>query len=181
MRKLMVVAFGVALALGLPSAAAAQEGPALPVPGYGNLLPPSEVANRPDPLLRYRVAFEVTRTASDAGEVNPALDRVARFVNLLGAAGVRPAAGDIVVVVHGPATTALLSDAAYRDRFKRPNPNAALVAELQAAGVAIHVCSYALVGQQVERASLLPNVTLDLAAMVTLATLQLKGWAAIIG
>lgn len=147
------------------------------VPGYGSVVPVENVANLPDPSLRYRVAFEVTRAATDPGQINPALDRVARFVNLLGQSGVRPAAGDVVVVIHGPATGSILTDAAHRTKFGRPNPNTALLAALRRAGVGVHVCNYALLNQKIARDAVAEGVAIDLAAMVTLANLQLKGWA----
>lgn len=34
-------------------------------------------------------------------------------------------------------------------------------------------------GQKIERSSLLPGVLVDLSALVTLTTLQLKGWAVV--
>jgi len=153
----------------------------LAVPGYGALIPQEEVSNLPDPSLHYRVAFEVTRAAGDAAQVNPALDRVARFVNLLGRAGVRPAPGDIEIVIHGPATASILKDGAHRVRFGRDNPNTALIAALRRAGVSIHICSYALANQKIARGDVAEGVIVDLAAMVTLANLQLQGWAVITG
>ncbi|CAM5579177.1 DsrE family protein [Sphingobium scionense] len=56
-----------------------------------------------------------------------------------------------------------------------------LIEELQRAGVAIHVCSHALANQKIERNDVAKDVMIDLAAMVTLANLQLKGWAVIPG
>jgi intracellular sulfur oxidation DsrE/DsrF family protein len=153
----------------------------LPIPGFGKLVPTGEVANGPDPSLRYRVAFEVTRTPSDPAQINPALDRVARFVNLLGEGGVRPAAGDIVVVMHGPASASIMTDKAYQAKFGRLNPNTALIAALRRAGVSVHICSYALANQKIARADVQDGVVIDLAAMVTLANLQLAGWAIIAG
>ena len=176
-----VAVAGLALGLTMTGGAAAQDASHPVIAGYGAIMPAKGFANAPDPSLRYRVAFEVTRSASDNKEVNPALDRVARFVNLLGASGVHPAQGDIVVVIHGPATPSILTDAAYQARFHTENPNAALVAALQQAGVSVHVCSYALANQKIERSAVAKDVTIDVAAMTTLATLQLKGWALISG
>jgi intracellular sulfur oxidation DsrE/DsrF family protein len=173
---------GLALVLGLMMTgnANAQDANHPVIAGYGAIHPAQDLANLPDPSLRYRVAFEITRAANDTGQVNPALDRVARFINLLGAAGVRPDPGDIVVVMHGPATPSILRDAAYETRFHQANPNSGLIAKLQQAGVAIHVCSFALANQRIERDEVAKGVTIDLAAMVTLANLQLKGWALIL-
>lgn len=167
----------VALSWVMASPVCAQDASHPLIPGFGAIMPSKEVANPPDPTLRYRVAFEITRAAGDPAEVNPALDRVARFANLLGASGIRPAAGDVVAVIHGPATAALLGDAEYQHRFHRDNPNTPLIAALIRAGVPIHVCSYALRNAKIEQGTVARGVTVDLAAMITLSTLQLKGWA----
>lgn len=172
---------GLVLGLTITGSAIAQDASHPVIAGYGGIAPTNDVANLPDPSLRYRVAFEVTRAATDNTQINPALDRVARFVNLLGASGVRPASGDIVVVIHGPATTAILNDAGYQTRFRMTNPNSQLIEELQQAGVTIHVCSYALANQRIERNAVAKGVVIDLAAMVTLASLQLKGWVLLPG
>ncbi len=151
------------------------------IAGYGAINPIGDAANLPDPALRYRVAFEVTRAADDPAAINPALDRVARFVNLLGAAGVRPAPGDIVIVVHGAATPSVMTDAGYQARFQKANPNTPLIAALRRAGVSVHVCGYALASRKIAREAVSSDVTIDLAAMVTLANLQLRGWAVLPG
>src|SRR3546814_11610467 len=78
-------------------------------------------AERPDPKLRYRVLFNVTKTASSPDRVNPSLEKVARFVNLLGPDKVHPATGDIAVIIHGPATLIILQNAPYASRMKVEN------------------------------------------------------------
>lgn len=176
---LKCIRIGILAGLAITSAAHAQQKPDPIIAGYGLLNPATDVANLPDPSVRYRVVFEVTRDGGTTDKVNPALDRLARFLNLLGASGIRPASGDLVAVIHGPATFAILSDAEYRKRFGKPNPNTALLKELRGAGVSIHVCSYALANQKIERQSVAEGVDVDLAAMMTIATLQLKGWALI--
>lgn len=173
------IGLGLSLGLTMVSSAFAHDVYHPVIAGYGAIRPADDVANLPDPSLRYRAVFEITRPASDNAQVNPALDRVARFINLLGAAGIRPAPGDVVVVIHGPATPSILSDVGYEVRFHQINPNSRLIEELQRAGVAIHVCSYALDNQRIERNEVAKDVAVDLAAMVTLANLQLKGWALI--
>src|SRR3546814_20356266 len=88
----------------------------------------SDLAEMPDPALRYRVVFSITE-AAPAGEVNHSLEKVARYLNLLAAGGVVPNVGDIVAVVHGPATPIVAN--------KPANPNLTLIAALQEAGVTV--------------------------------------------
>src|SRR3546814_7444597 len=72
----------------------------------------------PDSSLRYRVVFSINE-AAPAGEVNRSLEKVARYLNLLAAGGIRTDAGDIVAVVHGPATPIVA--------INPDNPNLALI------------------------------------------------------
>ncbi|MGL3822891.1 DsrE family protein [Sphingopyxis sp. R3-92] len=179
-RWILASAMAPLLAMAAPSVHA-QDNAHPAIAGFGAIRPSADEANPPDPSRRYRVIFEITRAAGDPAKVNPALDRVARFVNLLGAAGITPAAGDIVVVVHGPATAVVLVDEAYHERFGTDNPNRDLVKALHAAGVSLHVCSYALANTKVDRAAITSSWSIDVAAMVTIVNLQLDGWVLLEG
>lgn len=157
---------------------AAQTAPVIPV--YGAAPAVENLANPADPRLRYKVVFEVTR-GGDESTVNPGLDRVARFINLLARSGVRPAPGDVVVVIHGAATPTVYSAEIHHAQFNRENPNAALIEALQAAGVDVHVCGIALANRKIEPSQVLPGASVDVAAMITLANLQLRGWVLLEG
>lgn len=148
------------------------------VQDFGAIAPMPGAKERPDRTLRYRVLFSVTKAPASPDQVNPNLEKVARFVNLLGADGVRPAPGDVAVVIHGPATQLVMNDAAYADRTKiGKNPNLPLIAALRAAGVSVRVCSQALVGNKIDPKTVDKMVEIDVSALTTMATLQLRGWA----
>lgn len=144
---------------------------------YGSIVPVPGAAMRADPKLNYRVAFSVTKAATRSDQINPGLEKVARYVNLLRAEGVPIRRVSIVVAVHGAATGSVLTNEAYIRKHGGPNPNVELVTGLREAGVSVQVCGQALAGQKIERTSILPGVLVDLSALVTLTTLQLKGWA----
>lgn len=146
---------------------------------FGRIVLSPDAANQPDPALQYRAVFNVTKASSDPAKVNPSLEKVARFINLLASKGVRPERGNIVAVVHGPATSSILTEEAYRGKFQVGNPNIPLLAALKAAGVEVHVCSQALAGQGLSRGAVAADVVVDLAGLTTLATLQLRGFALI--
>lgn len=147
------------------------------VQGFGAITPMPEAKERPDHSLRYRVLFNVTKAASAADQTNPSLEKVARFINLLGGDGVRPQSGDVVVIIHGPATSLTLTNARYAERNKvAGNPNLPLVAALRAAGVSVRVCSQALVGNRIDPTDVASGIEVDVSALTTLATLQLRGW-----
>lgn len=149
------------------------------IAGYGAITPMLDAANQPDPAIEYRVVFNITKAAVSPDKINPSLEKVARFVNLLGSNGVSAKPGAIVAIVHGSATPTIMTDAAYRAKFGTANPNLPMIAALERAGVDMHVCSQALGGHRIGREAVAAPVTIDLSALTTLATLQLRGWAMI--
>jgi intracellular sulfur oxidation DsrE/DsrF family protein len=158
------------------STSAAPVGPA--VPDYGATHTAADAAERPDPRLRYRVVFSISKAAAKPNQVNPSIDKVARYLNLLAEDGVRPRAGDVVAVLHGPATIAAMADAAYAARTESAaNPNVRLIRALRAAGVTVSVCSQALHGQGISADELQDGIRVDVSAMTTITNLQLRGFA----
>jgi intracellular sulfur oxidation DsrE/DsrF family protein len=174
------LAFVAALCLiGATTASQAQTSAMTPlVPGYGKVAPVENPGVKPDPALDYKVVMSVTK-AGEAGEPPPALEKAARLANLLAQSGVPAGHRHIVVVLHGPATAAVLTAAGMTARGKGANPSQALIAELEAAGVRVDVCGQALAAAKIARGEVLPDVQVDLSALTTLSTLQLKGYALI--
>jgi intracellular sulfur oxidation DsrE/DsrF family protein len=167
----------IAVALMPASVHARQVVPA--VPGYGAVHIDEQARERPDPALRYRVVFEIS-AAGQPGKVHSGLDKVARFLNLLAVEGIRPAKGDIVAVVHGPAASSFLTQAAYAKRNAGSvNANLALIERLRDAGVVVSVCSQALAAQKITTEEVAKGVRVDVSALTTLANLQLRGFALI--
>ncbi|MFD1104480.1 DsrE family protein [Sphingobium olei] len=179
MRMLAAGIAMLAAAMAIPAASAqTRDGPA--IVGYGKTFPTDGAQTRPDAKLRYRVLFNITKAAPSPDKLNPSLEKVARFVNLLAIDGVKPSPGDIVAIVHGPATPSILQNAAYgRKAGGKPNPNLELLTKLKAAGVTVAVCDQALHGQGFQSEDVVQEVRIDVSALTTLATLQLKGWALI--
>lgn len=123
-------------------------------------------------LVQYHQGRQLSRP------INLSLKKVARFVNLLGAEKVRPAAGDIVVIIHGLATPLVLRGAPYAARMNvAANPNVALIVDLQNAGVSVRVCSQAMVGNKIRPDQVTSGAAINDSALTTLASLQLRGFA----
>ena len=177
MKSLITILAATGALLASPIAAGAP--PAPPVPHFGAVVSLSDAANQPDPAIAYRVVFDIDAAASDKSAPHPSLVKVARFLNLLATKGVRPRDGEVVAIVHGPATPSIRTHEAHKERFGTENPNQALIAELEAAGAQVHVCGQALHAQKIAASEVAPQVTVDLAALTTLATLQLRGFALI--
>ncbi|MHA3842429.1 DsrE family protein [Sphingomonas aestuarii] len=96
-------------------------------------------------------------------------------MNLTGSVGHRSQARDLIAIVHGPATSLVMSDAAHNARFGVPNPNSPLIAALLEQVVEIHVCSQALAGNKIDTDDLANGIVIDLSAMTTLALCQARG------
>lgn len=101
-------------------------------------------------------------------------------MNLLGESDVRPKPGDVVAIIHGDATPIVLSEAAYAKRHSGSlNSNLELIPRLRDAGVSVRVCSQALAGRSIAVEEVDKLVAVDVAAVTTLANLQLRGYALI--
>lgn len=168
------------LALSLAASLAASPSFAQAVSGFGGFKPLPEAGEQPDPSRVYRVIFDVSQDGPDDKPLK-GLDRVARLANMLAAGGVDADHRQIVVVLHGAATLAVLSDAAWAARGKGDaNPNSALLRALLAAGVQVRLCGQAMAGNSVTDAELEPGVTVDLAALMTVIHHQQAGYALIV-
>ena len=146
------------------------------VDGYGAsfLIPDSDVklpANH-----EYRVVYEITTYPNGPGELNRAVDRVARFLNLHGKAGVPADKMHLAIVTHMAALKGFLNDAAYEREYQMKNPNADMVQKLIAAGVDIYVCGQSMNFQGLAKSDLAPGVKLAPSAMTMVHLLQDEGY-----
>jgi len=171
-RNLVLGLFAIAATAGTALAQA----PALPLPEYGVIQDVVGAENRPDPSLTYKLVFDITRGAPGFDAKNPGLVGLARYINTLAQHGVGPAQRQIAVVLHGPATSVIMTDAAYAQRTgAKANPNTQLIRDLKAAGVDLHVCGQAARGLNITREMAMPEVIRDLAGNVSLINFQVRG------
>jgi intracellular sulfur oxidation DsrE/DsrF family protein len=146
------------------------------ISGYGKTVAVENAGERPDPTLDYKLVMSVTEAGPD-GSPAPALDTAARLVNLLAQSGVPAGHRHIVLVLHGPATMAVLDEAGLKARGLSANPSASLIAKLADAGVSVRVCGQALAAAKIAQSEVMPQVQVDLSAVTTLSTLQMRGYA----
>lgn len=124
-----------------------------------------------------RHSFDVA-DAADPGELSRGFESVARFLNMLAAAGHDPSMLDVAVVVHGGATLDLLSATAYAERKDgADNASLALITALQAEGVRIILCGQSAAANGVAADQLLPGIEMALSAMTAHARLQQDGYS----
>lgn len=146
------------------------------IKGYGGVVP---LPNAPhQPRKGTKVVFEVAAAGTTPDGVNKGLVRIARFANVMAVGGLKPADYKVTAVLHGEATSAVLSDAAYAARFKaKANPNLPLVKRLTEAGIEVAVCGQALAVKQFETEEVAPEVTVVLAAATMVIERQAEGYA----
>jgi intracellular sulfur oxidation DsrE/DsrF family protein len=147
------------------------------IPGEGAMHALPDVAYQPQKDVTYKIVFSLSKAGDAPKEVSPSLVRVARTVNLYVSAGVPLSHLKFVAVASGPATVTMLNDERYRAKFGTPNPNAALIHKLRAAGVDVAVCGQAVLDSGFETAWISHDVTLTLSALTTITVLQQQGYA----
>lgn len=179
---LLTLALALVALPALAQSALAQPAPAQQrlVPGFGRYSEIADPFEKPDPALRYKVVFDVSQAARTPGEVHQGLERVARMINLLHRHGVKMQPGDIVVTLHGQAAKTALTAPAFAKRYKdEANPSAELITQLTAAGASVRLCGQSMVSAGFARDELNSDVKVDIAAITTMASYQLRGYAVI--
>lgn len=125
---------------------------------------------------KYRLVIDATTDDVTGAGINRDLESAARALNLYALAGVPAKRVKLAVVIHGKAVAAVLAEASYRKKFGKPNPNAALIAELNQAGVRIVLCGQAMVHAGLTQAEVRGDVGVELSAMTALVDLQKDGY-----
>ena len=124
-----------------------------------------------------KLLVDVTRGA-EPGELNSALEKIARYVNIYAGVGPEPVAIPIVAIFHGDATTVVLNDDAYASKFKTEgNPNLELLHELHEAGVGLYVCGQSLIQNGSKPDEVAIFVETAASAVSALVNLQADGYA----
>lgn len=176
--RVAVLALAVLLAAPVSGQAGGQTLPKA-VPSAGTPRDIAGAMEKPDPALVYRILFDISAPPKDKAQPHQTLQRAGAMLNAMAASGVKPKAGDIAIVVHGPPDTILLTDAAHTKRLGTPNPNRVLLEELANAGVSIRICGQSYLGHGYARDELHPVVQLDLMAMITIANLMTRGYGVV--
>jgi intracellular sulfur oxidation DsrE/DsrF family protein len=171
------VAVMCAALIGLPGPAHAQSEQVQPIPG---VKPATDFPNEnelPDLNLVYKVAFDIAKASPKIDEQNPGLLKIAEYYNTLAKHGVPADHIKFIVVFHQKGAEFALNNAVYKARNDgHDNPNIALIQNMKKAGVDLRVCGQGVLGMKVDRSAILPEVQVDLWALVTLTTMALKGY-----
>lgn len=174
---------GLTLLLATAAAAVAQHGDSAKRPidlnpviaNYGKVVRLPKAVQQPRDGSR--IVVDVT-TGGEPDKLNPAIEKVCRFVNIYAAAGQQSAAVDIAVVLHGETTLTILNTDAYVTRFKTTtNPNLDCLAELHKAGVKIMVCGQSLISKGGNPDDVIETADVAVSALTALVNLQADGYA----
>ncbi|MCA9115394.1 MAG: DsrE family protein [Saprospiraceae bacterium] len=111
-------------------------------------------------------------------ELSSTADKLARFINIYGAAGKEPAGVRITVVLHGDATYLALNDKAWAEKYGAArNPNLPLFRKLRETGVELLVCGQSLTRKGFEPAQTDKSVELAVSGLTALVNYQQDGYA----
>ncbi|MCP1167652.1 DsrE family protein [Limimaricola litoreus] len=177
------LALGLAMVPGLASAqsetgsASQPEGVTPVIEGFGRIVDAPGATLQPSAEELHQIVFSVSSDKTMPDGANANLWRTARAVNVYGLAGVEQENRDFIVIVHGGATEAIMSDEASRAANGEANPNLELIAALQDAGVQIMVCSQAAASHGVDETMLAPGVQMTLSALSAIPVLQSQGYS----
>lgn len=152
--------------------------PALNGGDMSGVIPVKDITEIPDPNLTYKLLIELTQNNPDSlvKDINQGLAEVARIINLHVASGI-PLKNIIpVIVIHGPALNAIITNKAYQEKYKMDNPNLPLVNDLEKMGTKIIACGQAMEFFDVKKEALLPSVKVSLTAQTVISGYQLKGF-----
>jgi intracellular sulfur oxidation DsrE/DsrF family protein len=173
---LIVIVFGFAFTSdGIMAADSFWQTPA--IQGAGRIHPMPQSAYQPNREATYKVVFWLTKAADKSNQLNPALERVARTVNLYVGAGVPLNHLKFIAVASGPATAIALNDAHYHKQYGTTNPNLPVIEELRKVGVDITVCGQAVAEHHYQHDWIDSHIRLALSALTTIIDLQQKGYA----
>jgi intracellular sulfur oxidation DsrE/DsrF family protein len=146
------------------------------IQGAGKMHYLPDAAFKPRADQTYKVVFALSQGAKSPTEVNPALDHVARAVNLYVASGVPLDHLKFVAVAYGAATPLVLDDTQYRAAFGVPNPNLSMIQKLRDAGVDVAACGQAVAEHHYQYSWVDKRVTISLSAITTITTLENQGY-----
>jgi intracellular sulfur oxidation DsrE/DsrF family protein len=170
-----------AVLIGLAPASFGQSAKPLAVPGFGVAKEVANAKQLPDPNMVYKVLFDVSKAAPKPDQINPTLDLLARYVNTLDQWGVPADHRKLAVIFHRGGADIIMNNDAYKERTGHDNPNVALIQALKKAGVEFHACGQGVLARKIDRKTILPEIDVDLWALVTIVNFEMQGYARIGG
>ena len=129
-----------------------------------------------DPSLTYKIAIDVYGSLQDSTKIHEPFTEIARTYNLHIAHGVSADKIKIVAIIHGGLSNAVLSNAAYREKYGVDNPTIFAVQEMKKVGVEFYLCSQSMSFRQLAQEDITPEVKVALSAKSNFVALDQIGY-----
>lgn len=123
-----------------------------------------------------KAVFDVMTSPDSHEKVNPAIETVARFLNMHARAGVAPKHLTAALIIHNKASKDLMTHEAYNNKYNAENPNLRLLDQLMKVGVEVIFCGQSSLSREIPKEQLIPGVQISLSAMTALIQLQDEGY-----
>ena len=129
-----------------------------------------------DKNKHYKAVFDIMSSPESHEQINPAIETIARYLNMHAQSGIPVGQLSAVAVIHNKASKDIMTHKAYRERYGTRNPNHELLRQLQDAGVDIVFCGQSSYSRKIPKESIIPGVNIALSAMTMLIELQDDGY-----
>ncbi len=145
---------------------------------YGKIYTVNNPDFKTDTTAQFKVVFDVGRSFENPDNPNALIETAARYINMHREAGVPAKNIQVALVIHGAASTDLLKNEFYKEKFpdSKVNPNAELISKLANEGVQVILCGQTAAHRKITKTELLPETQISLSAMTALVQLQNKGY-----
>jgi intracellular sulfur oxidation DsrE/DsrF family protein len=141
------------------------------------VLPVADIDEKQDPNLQYKLLFFISGIDKNKmKKLNDGLSEIARSLNLHNAAGIPTANIHAVVIVFRQGLNVLLKEEKYMEKYKSPNPNIALIEELQKAGVKFITCGQSMMRIGIKKEDMISNVKVSLSARTAMSYYETSGY-----
>lgn len=142
------------------------------VPDFGAFYPVENPTFTTDTHQVFRVLFDVVDANPEPAKPHRFLNTAARFLNMHTQAGLPLSQLHVALVVHGGASDAVLTNAAYKAKHGIDNPNTPLISQLKKAGAQIILCGQTAAARDITEDKRNQQVDVALSAMTAILQLQ---------
>jgi len=129
-----------------------------------------------DKNLDYNIVIDLNSGPDSPEKLNPALNNVARMLNLHAVAGVDTENMHVVLAVHASATYAIMTNEGYQAKYGIDNPNVELIRQLNKSGVRLTVCGQSLIARKVKFEEVQKQVEVATSMLTTVTTYHNRGY-----
>ncbi len=150
------------------------------IKNYGGIYAIPSAEETPSSDLEYNIVIDIRSGPSSPDEINPALNNIARMLNLHAVGGTSPDKIKVKAVIHNMATPSIADNATYQAKFGTDNPNIGLIQELTDAGVELFVCGQSMIARDYPFNGLNPNIKLSVSALTVMTTYEIQGYTSLV-